>query len=162
MIHGEYGQPYTFYTTTEEKRIDRSVPSSQIRFLFKLTNNMDQNVVYSYGQTQLVNNRYTRVNMTPSTTALQDVFTGKVNFLPNGYWSYEIYEVSWAGSSVVLGTGTAPINETDVLTPAANTKGVVQGLIELGKLYIKEPTGGEEVQYESYTRPAQTNYVYVS
>ncbi len=156
MIHGEYGQPYTFYTTTEEKRIDRSVPSSQIRFLFKLTNNMDQNVVYSYGQTQLVNNRYTRVNMTPSTTALQDVFTGKVNFLPNGYWSYEIYEVSWEGSSVVLGTGTAPINETDVLSPAANTKGVVQGLIELGKLYIKEPTGGEEVQYESYTRPAQT------
>tara|TARA_R110001592_G_scaffold90443_1_gene265839 strand:- start:26 stop:514 length:489 start_codon:yes stop_codon:yes gene_type:complete len=162
MIHGEYGQPYTFYTTTEEKRIDRSVPSSQIRFLFKLTNNMDQNVVYSYGQTQLVNNRYTRVNMTPSTTALQDVFTGKVNFLPNGYWSYEIYEVSWQGSSVVLGTGTAPINETDVLSPAANTKGVVQGLIELGKLYIKEPTGSEEVQYESYTRPAQTNYVYVS
>ena len=42
---------------------------------------MDRNVVYAYGQTQLVNNRYTRVNMTPSTTALQDVFTGKVNFL---------------------------------------------------------------------------------
>ena len=162
MIHGQYEQPYTFYTTTEERRIDRSVPSTQIRFLFKLTNDMDRNVVYSYGQTQLVNNRYTRVNMTPSTTALQDVFTGKVNFLPNGYWSYEVYEVSWQSANPVLATGTAPINETDVLLPTANNKGVVQGLVELGKLYIKEPTGGEEVQYDSYTRPAQTNYVYVS
>ena len=162
MIHGQYEQPYTFYTTTEEKRIDKTVPSTQIRFLYKLTNDMDRNVVYSYGQSQLVNNRYTRVNMTPSTTALQDVFTGKVNFLPNGYWSYEIYEVSWQGSSVVLGTGTAPINETDVLSPAANTKGVVQGRVEIGKLYITEPTGGEEVQYEEYVRPTQENYIYVS
>ena len=160
MIHGQYGQPYTFYTTTEEKRIDQSVPSSQIRFLFKFTNGMDKNIVYSYGQTQLVNNRYTRVNMSSNTT--ENVFTGAINFMPNGYWEYEIYEVSWQGSSVVLGTGTAPINETDVLSPAANTKGVVQGRVEIGKLYIKEPTGGEEVQYTEYVKPAQTNYVYVS
>ena len=100
--------------------------------------------------------------MTPSTTALQDVFTGAINFMPNGYWSYEIYEVSWQSPSPSLATGEAPINETDVLTPPSSSKGVVQGLVELGKLYIKEPTGGEEVQYDSYTRPAQTNYVYVS
>tara|TARA_R110000782_G_scaffold49498_1_gene107674 strand:- start:10 stop:498 length:489 start_codon:yes stop_codon:yes gene_type:complete len=162
MIHGQYDQAYRFYTTTEEKRIDRSVPSSQIRFLFKFTNNMDSNTVYSYGQSQVVNNRYTRVDMTPSTTALQDVFTGAINFMPNGYWSYEIYEVSWQSPSPSLATGEAPINETDVLTPPSSSKGVVQGLVELGKLYIKEPTGGEEVQYDSYTRPAQTNYVYVS
>ena len=162
MIHGQYDQPYRFYTTTEERRIDRSVPSSQIRFLFKFTNDMDRNVVYSYGQSQLVNNRYTKVSMTPSTTALQDVFTGDINFMPNGYWSYEIYEVSWVSPSPSLSAGEAPITETDVLLPPANSKGVVQGLVELGKLYIKEPTGGEEVQYDSYTRPAQTNYVYVS
>ena len=160
MIHGQYGQGYKFYTTTEEKRIDKSVPSSQIRFLFKFTNDMDRNVVYSYGQNQLVNNRYTKVEMTPNTT--ENVFTGAINFMPNGYWSYQVYEVSWQGSSVVLATGTAPINETDVLTPSSSSKGVVQGLVELGKLYIKQPTGGEEVQYDSYTRPAQTNYVYVS
>ena len=100
--------------------------------------------------------------MTPSTTALQDVFTGKVNFMPNGYWSYEVYEVSWVSPNPSLSAGEAPITETDVLLPPANSKGVVQGLVELGKLYIKEPTGGEEVQYDSYTRPAQTNYVYVS
>ena len=160
MIHGQYGQPYTFYTTTEEKRIDKAVPSSQIRFLFKFTNGMDKNVVYAYGQNQLVNNRYTRVDMTPNTT--EDVFTGNIDFMPNGYWEYEIYEVSWQSSSVVLGTGTAPINETDVLSPAANTKGVVQGRVEIGKLYITEATGQEEVQYEEYVKPTQTNYIYVS
>jgi len=160
MIHGQYGQPYTFYTTTEEKRIDKAVPSSQIRFLYKFTNGMDRNVVYAYGQNQLVNNRYTKVNMTPNTT--EDVFTGNIDFMPNGYWEYEIYEVSWQSSSVVLATGTAPINETDVLSPAANTKGVVQGRVEIGKLYITEATGQEEVQYEEYVKPTQTNYIYVS
>ena len=160
MIHGQYGQPYIFYTTTEEKRIDKAVPSSQIRFLYKFTNGMNRNVVYAYGQNQLVNNRYTKVNMTPNTT--EDVFTGNIDFMPNGYWKYEIYEVSWQGSSVVLGSGTAPINETDVLSPAANTKGVVQGRVEIGKLYITEATGQEEVQYQEYVKPTQTNYIYVS
>ncbi len=161
MIHGQYGQPYTFYTTTEEKRIDKAVPSSQIRFLFKFTNGMDRNVVYAYGQNQLVNNRYTRVDMTPNTT--EDVFTGNIDFMPNGYWEYEIYEVSWqdAGTPTVA-TGYAPINETDVLTPPAADKGIVQGRVEIGKLYITEATGQEEVQYEEYVRPTQTNYIYVS
>ncbi len=161
MIHGQYGQAYRFYTTTEEKRIDKAVPSSQIRFLYKFTNGMDRNVVYAYGQNQLVNNRYTRVDMTPNTT--EDVFTGNIDFMPNGYWEYEIYEVSWqdAGTPTVA-TGYAPINETDVLTPPAADKGIVQGRVEIGKLYITEATGQEEVQYEEYVRPTQTNYIYVS
>ena len=65
-------------------------------------------------------------------------------------------------AGVVLGVGTAPITETDVLTPVASTKGVVQGQVEIGKLYIKEPTGGEEVQYKEYVRPTEENYIYVS
>ena len=160
MIHGQYGQPYTFYTTTEEKRIDKAVPSSQIRFLYKFTNGMDRNVVYAYGQNQMVNNRYTKVTMSPN--IVEDVYTGAINFFPNGYWEYEVYEVSWQSAGVVLGVGTAPITETDVLTPVASTKGVVQGQVEIGKLYIKEPTGGEEVQYNQYVRPTQENYIYVS
>lgn len=161
MIHGQYGQAYRFYTTTEERRIDKAVPSSQIRFLFKFTNGMDRNVVYAYGQNQLVNNRYTRVDMTPNTT--EDVFTGNIDFMPNGYWEYEIYEVSWQDASPPsLTTGYAPINETDVLTPPAADKGIVQGRVEIGKLYITEATGQEEVQYEEYVRPTQTNYIYVS
>jgi len=160
MIHAVYNKPYVFYTTTEEKRIDKSVPSSQIRFLFKFTNSMNRNVVYAYGQDQLVNNRYTRVKMTPNTT--EDVYTGAINFLPNGYWEYEIYEVSWQDHLVSLTTGFAPITETDVLTPAAGDKGVVQGKVEIGKLYVEEAIGQEEVQYEQYVKPTQTNYIYVS
>ena len=160
MIHGQYGQPYTFYTTTEENRIDKAVPSSQIRFLYKLTNGMDRNVVYAYGQNQMVNNRYTKVTMSPN--IVEDVYTGAIDFMPNGYWEYEVYEVSWQDNTVTLSTGYAPITETDILSPPAADKGIVQGRVEIGKLYIEEPTGGEEVQYDQYVRPTQENYIYVS
>ena len=97
----------------------------------------------------------------PDTT--EDVFTGNIDFMPNGYWEYEIYEVSWQdGGTPTVATGYAPINETDVLTPPAADKGIVQGRVEIGKLYITEATGQEEVQYEEYVRPTQTNYIYVS
>ena len=83
----------TTYLQTEDNRIDTSVDSSKIRYLVKFTNDMDRNVVYAYGQNQLVNNRYTRANMTQNTT--ENVFTGNIDFMPNGYSEYEIYEVSW-------------------------------------------------------------------
>tara|TARA_R100001463_G_scaffold2424_1_gene10262 strand:+ start:130 stop:612 length:483 start_codon:yes stop_codon:yes gene_type:complete len=160
MIHATYGSNATFYTTTEEKRIDTAVPKAQIRYLFKFTNDLSGSVVYGYGQSQAVNDRYTSVQILHNTT--DNVYEGKVNFKPNGYWTYEIYEVSWQGSSVVLGSGTAPINENDVLSPVANTKGVVQGRVELGKLLVSETAGSEEVQYTEHSAPTGTNYIYVS
>tara|TARA_B100001094_G_scaffold33326_1_gene27683 strand:- start:319 stop:801 length:483 start_codon:yes stop_codon:yes gene_type:complete len=160
MIHATYGSTATFYTTTEEKRIDTAVPKAQIRYLFKFTNDLSGSVVYGYGQSQAVNDRYTSVQILHNTT--ENVYEGKVDFKPNGYWTYEIYEVSWQGSSVVLGLGTAPINENDVLSPVANTKGVVQGIVELGKLYVSETAGSEEVQYTEHSAPTGTNYIYVS
>jgi len=160
MIHATYGSTATFYTTTEEKRIDTAVPKAQIRYLFKFTNDLSGSVVYGYGQSQAVNDRYTSVQILHNTT--ENVYEGKVDFKPNGYWTYEIYEVSWQGSSVVLGLGTAPINENDILTPVANTKGVVQGKVELGKLYVSETAGSEEVQYTEHSAPTGTNYIYVS
>ena len=160
MIHATYGSTATFYTTTEEKRIDTAVPKAQIRYLFKFTNDLSGSVVYGYGQSQAVNDRYTSVQILHNTT--ENVYEGKVDFKPNGYWTYEIYEVSWQGSSVVLGSGTAPINENDVLSPVANTKGVVQGRVELGKLNVSEASGSEEVQYTEHSAPTGTNYIYVS
>jgi len=160
MIHATYGSTATFYTTTEEKRIDTAVPKAQIRYLFKFTNNLSGGVVYGYGQSQAVNDRYTSVQILHNTT--ENVYEGKVDFKPNGYWTYEIYEVSWQGSSVVLGSGTAPINETDVLSPVANTKGVVKGRVELGKLNVAEASGSEEVKYTEHSAPTGTNYIYVS
>jgi len=158
MIHIQYGQQGRFYVTTEEKRIDTGVPSSKIRYLFKFTNNMSKSVVYGYGQSQSVNDRYTLVAINHGTN---NVYTGTVNFTPNGYWTYEIYEVSWQGS-VSLSAGEAPINENDVLTPAAASKGVVQGSVEKGKLLVSETSGSEEVQYTEHPEPSGTNYIYVS
>ena len=160
MIHTTYGQTATFYTTTLEKRINNTVPTNQLRYLCKFTNDLSGSVVYGYGQNELLNDRYTRFTMPHNLT--QNVYTGAIDFKPNGYWTYEIFEVSWISSSIVLGSGTAPINETDVLSPVADNKGVVQGSVELGKLYVKEPSGEEEVQYTEYNEPASTNYIYVS
>ena len=119
---------------------------------------MSKSVVYGYGQSQSVNDRYTLVSMNHGTN---DVYTGTVNFTPNGYWTYEIYEVSWQ-SSVTLSAGEAPANENDVLTPPAGSKGVVQGLVEKGKLLVSETAGSEEVQYNQHPEPSGTNYIYVS
>jgi len=159
MIHATTGSNAVFIVTTEEKRIDTGVPSSQIRYLFKLTNDMSENVVYAYGQGQAVNDRYTKVEII---SGANSVYTGTVNFSPSGYWTYEIFEVSWQGSSVVLSDTTAPKTETEVLTPVANTKGVVKGSIEKGKLNVAEASGSEEVQYTEHSAPTGTNYIYVS
>ena len=53
MIHATIDSNAVFIVTTEEKRIDTGVPSSQIRYLFKFTNDMSENVVYAYGQGQV-------------------------------------------------------------------------------------------------------------
>ena len=159
MIHATTGSNATFIVTTEEKRIDTGVPSSQIRYLFKLTNDMSENVVYAYGQGQGVNDRYTKVQIN---SGVNSVYTGTVNFSPSGYWTYEIFEVSWQDSTVTLAEDYAPVNENDILTPPANTKGVVQGSIEKGKLNVSEASGSEEVQYTEHSAPTGTNYIYVS
>jgi hypothetical protein len=158
MIHATIDSNATFIITTEEKRIDTGVPSTQIRYLFKLTNDMSENVVYAYGQGQVVNDRYTKIAIYSGTN---NVYTGTVNFSPSGYWTYDIYEVSWQGS-VSLGAGEAPANENDVLTPPAGSKGVVQGLVEKGKLNVAEASGSEEVKYTEHSAPTGTNYIYVS
>ena len=159
MIHATTGSNAIFIVTTEEKRIDTGVPSTQIRYLFKLTNDMSENVVYAYGQGQKVNDRYTKVEIISDTS---DVYLGKVKFSPSGYWTYEIFEVSWQDSTVTLAEDYAPVNENDILTPPANTKGVVQGSIEKGKLNVSEASGSEEVQYTEHSAPTGTNYIYVS
>ena len=67
--------------------------------------------------------------------------------------------MSWIGVPS-LNTDTAPATETDVLLPIADTKGVVEGLVAIGKLYLGEKSGSEEVQYTEYTQPASTNTIY--
>lgn len=146
----------TTYLQTEDNRIDTSVGSDKIRHLVKFTNDMNKSVQYAYSTVHLIYDRYTKFvfdyNATP------DVYTGKVDFTPSGYYKYEVYEVSWTGA-VAISAGNAPVNENDVL-PVSPTHGIVQGLITKGKMYVADKAGTAQVQYTERQEPSGTNYIY--
>tara|TARA_R100001015_G_C4441849_1_gene35163 strand:+ start:35 stop:514 length:480 start_codon:yes stop_codon:yes gene_type:complete len=156
MIQATTETNLTTYLQTEDNRIDTSVDSSKIRYLVKFTNDMDKSIQYAYSTVHLVYNRYTKFvfdyNATP------DVYTGRIKFLPSGYWKYEVYEVSWTGA-VAISAGNAPVTEDDVL-PVGPTHGVVQGLVTKGKMYVADKTGTAQVQYTQRQEPSGTNYIY--
>ena len=144
---------------TEDNRINTSVASTQIRHLIKFTNDLDKSVHYAYPLLETILDRYTVLLYLYDATP--NIYTGRVNLLPAGYWKYEVYEVSWVGAIAnPLTSSTAPANENDVLTPAADTKGVVQGLVTKGKMYVAEKDGTEQVQYTQRQEPSGTNYIY--
>ena len=147
------------YLSTEDNRIDTSVASTQIRFLIKFINDMDGSVDYAYPSLPLgIYDRYTRMTCTYVAVS-PDKYQGQINLLPAGHWKYEVYEVSWIGT-VTVSSGNAPATETDVLSPAANDKGVVQGIVTKGILNLTEKSGTEQVQYRQREAPESTNYIY--
>ena len=147
-----------FTVQTEDNRINTAVASSKIRHLVKFTNDMDKSVLYAYPTAQEIFDRYTKFQFTYNVT--NRVYSGDINLIPAGYWKYEVFEVSWIGTVTLL-AGNAPITENDVLTPAADDKGVVQGLVTKGKMYVAEKDGTQQVQYTQHPEPAgQTNYIY--
>jgi len=145
------------YVQTEDNRIDTSVASTQIRHLVKFTNDLDKSIYYAYGNTEIIKERYTNINISYGTTP--NIYTGVVKLFPAGYYKYEVYEVSWA-RIVTVSSGNAPATEDDVLTPAADSKGVVQGLVTKGKMYLAEKDGTQQVQYTQREAPTETNYIY--
>ena len=147
----------TTYLQTEDNRINTSVASTQIRHLVKFTNDMDKSIDYAYGATETIYPRYTKFTFIYN--ANPDMYAGQINFLPAGFWKYEVYEVSWIGT-VTVASGNAPATETDVLSPVANDKGVVQGLVTKGKMYVAEKDGTQQVQYTQRQEPSGTNYIY--
>ena len=142
---------------TEDNRIDTSVASTQIRHLFKFTNDMDKSVYYAYAFIENIKARFTEALFVYNSTT--NLYSGRINFLPSGYWKYEVYEVSWLGDVTITET-TAPRTETDVLTPPSASKGVVQGLVTKGKMYVSDNAGTEQVQYTQRQEPAASNYIY--
>jgi hypothetical protein len=142
---------------TEDNRIDTSVAKTLIRHLFKFTNDMDKSIVYAYAKNQNIENRYTYFAFLYNATP--DIYLGRVDLKPAGYWKYEVYEVSWA-AEVILSSGFAPATETDVLSPPDPDKGVVQGLVTKGKMYVADASGTAQVQYNQYVEPTTTNYIY--
>ena len=155
MIQAIRETNFTAYIETEAKRIDTSVDSSMIRHLCKFTNDLDKKVFYVYAALETIYDRYTKLEFDYSATP--DVYTS-INLIPAGYFKYELYEVSWTGA-VAVSAGNAPVTETDVL-PVGPTHGVVQGLVAIGKLYLAEKSGSEQVQYTEYTAPSSTNTIY--
>ena len=156
MIQAIRETSFDAYINTEANRIDTSVTSAHIRHLVKFINDLDEAVFYAYAAIETINSRYTKLEFSYNT--VPDMFSGRLNLIPAGYYKYELYEVSWIGS-VSLTEDTAPDTETDVL-PVENANGVVQGLAAIGKLYLAEKSGSEEVQYTEYTQPASTNTIY--
>ena len=157
MIQATTETNIRIYVQTEDNRIDTSVASTQIRHLVKFTNDMDKSIVYAYGNAETIKDRYTQINLSYSLTP--NIYAGQIKLLPAGYWKYEIYEVSWIGT-VTVSDGNAPATEDDVLSPAANDKGVVQGLVTKGKMYLAEKDGTQQVQYTQREAPTETNYIY--
>ena len=157
MIQATTETGFRAYIQTEDNRINTAVAKTQIRHLMKFTNDMDKSVQYAYGATETINDRYTEIRFEYNTTP--DVYTGKTKLIPSGFYKYECYEVSWVGT-VTLDAENAPANETQVLTPPADTKGVVQGLVTKGKMYVADKAGTAQVQYTQRQEPSGTNYIY--
>lgn len=148
MIHLEYKNPHKgefVYITTEDKRIDNSVPvnNHQIEYLFEITNDMGQTYTlelqnpgattteskkqFVYGFNPETFNRYTKLTLTAKADiALQDrissILQGIFEGLPVGYYKYKVFEV----------TSPVSIPTTSVLTHPLKTDG------QLGTLTIRK------------------------
>jgi len=159
MIQAITATNITAYISTEDNRINTSVAKTQIRHLVKFINDMDGSIEYAYPSEQ-INNRYTLMGFTyRANLEGLDLYDAEVHLLPAGYWKYEVYEVSWIGT-VTVSSGNAPATEDDVLSPAANDKGVVQGLVTKGKMNVSEKDGTQQVQYTQREAPIENNYIY--
>jgi len=157
MIQATTETGFTIFVQTEDNRIDTSVASTQIRHLVKFTNDLDKSVYYAYGVAETIKDSFTKITINYDVTP--DIYAGETKLFPAGYYKYELYEVSWAGT-VTVSLGYAPATEDDVLSPAADTKGVVQGLVTKGKMNLSEKDGTEQVQYTQHEAKEETNYIY--
>tara|TARA_R110002110_G_scaffold374327_1_gene584185 strand:- start:174 stop:887 length:714 start_codon:yes stop_codon:yes gene_type:complete len=143
MIQAIRETNFEAFIETKANRIT-NLGAAQIRHLVKFINDLDNTVFYSYPSLSNIHDRYTSLafayNLSPNR------YAGRINLKPAGYYKYEVYEVTWISEDVVLSSATAPSTETDVL-PVLPTNGVVEGLVAIGKLYLAEKDGSEEVQY---------------
>tara|TARA_R110002020_G_scaffold150_5_gene771 strand:- start:1762 stop:2364 length:603 start_codon:yes stop_codon:yes gene_type:complete len=117
---------------------------------------MDGSVDYAYPYATIIYDRYTYFQFTYNATP--DMYAGQINFLPAGYWKYEVYEVYWGTppDGWALTDRNAPATEEFVFNPSDATKGIVQGLVTKGKMYVAEKDGSEEVVYSQNGKQVQT------
>ena len=151
MIQAIRETNFDAFIETKANRIGNQT-GAKTRHLVKFINDLDEAVFYAYPALGNIHPRYTLMpfiyNIAPSR------FLGQIKLIPAGYYKYEVYEVSWIGT-VAVNKATAPATETDVL-PVADANGVVEGLVAIGKLYLSEKDGSEEVQYIQNAKRIQT------
>ena len=98
---------YTFNVTTKDVTI---LNPPFTAFLFRFTNDMSGAVKWSYGQNTVVRDRYTTVDFFHDT--VEDIFTGKINFEPQGYWKYDVYQIPFDSTPVLDNCNT--VNPTGI------------------------------------------------
>jgi len=118
---------------------------------------MDKEVKYAYGSTETIYPRYTNITLTHNT--IESIVTGSINFLPCGYWKYSAWEVSFNGAPEMEET-KVPVKEDGVASDQTGVYGTVRGCVEVGKLFVEERSGSEQVQYTQYPEPSGTNYIW--
>ena len=155
MIQAIRETNFDAFIETKANRIGNQT-TAKTRHLVKFINDLDEAVFYAYPLDEIIYNRYTLMPFLYNSTP--NVFEAAINLIPAGYYKYEVYEVSWIGTAEIT-VETAPATEVDIL-PVANTNGVVEGLVAIGKLYLAEKSGSEEVQYTEYEAPTTTNTIY--
>jgi|TARA_R110000744_G_scaffold211127_3_gene330276 hypothetical protein len=126
-------------------------------YLAKFTNDMTGDIVYCYPRPQWVSDRFSTFQFISMGTP--DMYNGELLIELAGYWKYEFWEVFFEEDYMFPSITTAPSTETDVL-PVAPENGVVKGLVAIGKMYVAEVVGAEEVQYTEYSQQVNQNYIY--
>ena len=149
MIQAITETNFSAYIQTKDNLIN---DVSLLRYLYKFTNDMDRSVQYAYATSETINNRYTKSDFDYNATPNE--FVGRVN-LEAGYWKYEVYEVTWAAQGLIDATH-APATEDFIFNPNDGRRGIVQGLVTKGKMYVTEKAGTEQVSYSQNGRSVQT------
>ena len=150
---------FSYVNTMANQKMPNSFinpPHGVIKHLVKFTNDMSGKIIYVY-PLESITPRYTQSNFIAVDPP--DMFKGQLWMTLAGYWKYEFWEVYYQEEPMELTDENSPANEIDILPPDP-THGIVQGLIAIGKMYAQEIAGEQEVQYQEYTEPDQTNYIY--
>ena len=165
MIQATLKTDFEAFINTAANQIDISgntpptiEPHNMIYYMAKFTNDMSGDIVYCYPKPQIVTPRYSKFNF--KYVLAPDMFQGELNLKLAGYWHYEFYEVDYAEkpSDNLNGENSPACELVSCVLDAAPDHGIVTGLVAIGKMYVAEKT--EEVQYDEYIAPTNTNYIY--
>ena len=118
------------YICTEDERVDTTVAKDQLDFMFKLTNDMSGEIIYVYSGMVSVLDRYTLLSLAATDITNQNLYNGRFDGLPVGYYGYELYELTKESS--------ASISKTCSTAPKSTTGDIGKLTIKLGATEIIE------------------------